>query len=163
PDLGEGLDELAPDARARALRRCCAAGRWVSRMAGRAPFGDETSVFRAADEIGRALGPEDLLEAIASHPRIGARELTERWSAEEQSGVAGASPETLEALDRANEAYEERFGFRFLICASGLGAEAMLEALDRRLENDRETELRVAAAEQAAITRLRLARLTEEV
>jgi 2-oxo-4-hydroxy-4-carboxy-5-ureidoimidazoline decarboxylase len=73
--------------------------------------------------------------------------------------VQGASAEVLEALRAGNTAYETRFGFIFIVCASGLSAEAMLDRLDERIDNDPAAELRLAAGEQAKITALRLARL----
>lgn len=161
-DLGVRLSRLDPLALEASLRRCCAAERWVREMADRVPFEDEEAVLRAADEIWWGLAPQDWREAWAAHPRIGARDLDDRWSRTEQSGVAGASEETLRALERANAAYEARFGFIFLICATGLGADEMLAALRQRLENAPERELRVAAKEQAAITRTRLLRLAAE-
>jgi len=151
---GLGGAELAA-----ALRLCCASEPWVAGMARRAPFEDDADVHAAATETWWALEPAGWREAFAAHPRIGAREIEHRRARSEQSGVDGASGEVLAALARGNVAYEERFGFIFLICASGLGAGEMLAALETRLENAPGIELRVAAEEQAKITRLRLDRL----
>ena len=92
----------------------------------------------------------DILEALAGHPRIGAR--VSGQSAAEQSGVAGSSREALLA---GNIEYEERFGHVFLICATGLSGEEMLAALRERLANDPFTERKVATAELRKITVLR--------
>lgn len=62
-------------------------------------------------------------------------------------------------LAAENREYERRFGHVFLISASGRGADDVLAALRARMGNDPATELRVAAAEQRKITRLRLERL----
>jgi 2-oxo-4-hydroxy-4-carboxy-5-ureidoimidazoline decarboxylase len=78
------------------------------------------------------------------------------WSSEEQSGVGSADEQTLLDLAAANRAYCERFGFTFIICATGKSAREMLEALRARLANDPAVELLQAAAEQAQITWLRL-------
>ncbi len=126
------------------------------------PFSDDRAVIEAAERTWRALDRADRLEAFAAHPRIGDRDVRERWSRAEQSGVASASDDVLAELAAANAEYERRFGHVFLICASGLTAEEMLRALRSRLENEPEVELEVASAEQAKITRLRLERLAAE-
>ncbi len=127
-------------------------------MAGRRPFHDLASVLDLADTIWWELESQDWLEAFRAHPKIGARGTTE-WSREEQSGALGASPETLAALAKANRAYEERFGYIFIVCASGKTAAEMLERLEERLENTPEQEILVAAEEQRRILRLRLEKL----
>ncbi len=126
------------------------------------PFSDDRAVIEAAERTWRALDRADRLEAFAAHPRIGDRDVRERWSRAEQSGVASASDDVLAELAASNAEYERRFGHVFLICASGLTAEEMLRALRSRLENEPEVELEVASAEQAKITRLRLERLAAE-
>lgn len=62
-------------------------------------------------------------------------------------------------LAEANRTYESRFGYIFIVCATGKSAEEMLALVRSRLRNDAETELRVAADEQRKITRLRLEKL----
>ena len=111
-----------------------------------------------ADREWDALGPEAWLEAFRAHPRVGER-TAEGWSAREQASAATAPVQVLNALEEGNRRYEERFGHVFLINATGRTAQEMLDALRERLGNDRETELRVAAGEQRAITRLRLEKL----
>jgi OHCU decarboxylase len=80
-------------------------------------------------------------------------------AAREQAGVSKASEETLRALAEGNRAYEERFGFIFIVCATGKGADEMLGLLRERLPHARDEELVIAAQEQAKITRLRLEKL----
>jgi 2-oxo-4-hydroxy-4-carboxy-5-ureidoimidazoline decarboxylase len=58
-----------------------------------------------------------------------------------------------------NSQYEEKFGYIFIVCASGKSSEEMLSILRERLENPPDDELRIAAAEQAKITELRLRKL----
>jgi 2-oxo-4-hydroxy-4-carboxy-5-ureidoimidazoline decarboxylase len=134
-------------------------------MLARRPFGSDERLFAMAREVWFALAPDAWLEAFAHHPRIGDRESlrarfprTADLSAEEQRGVQHASDETLDALAQGNRAYEAKFGFIFLVCATGRTAEEMLAMLQRRLANDRKAELQIAAAEQAKITELRLQR-----
>jgi 2-oxo-4-hydroxy-4-carboxy-5-ureidoimidazoline decarboxylase len=161
------LNALEPAAAALALRRACGAERWVSRMLEQRPFESAEHLYRSADEEWRACVRQDILEAFAHHPRIGEDmdalrqrfQNTAALSSREQAGIAEASDETLRALRDANAAYFARFGFIFIICATGRSADEMLSALQHRLGNDPDTELRIAAAEHAKITRLRLAGL----
>ncbi|HEY4242736.1 MAG TPA: allantoicase [Kofleriaceae bacterium] len=143
-----------------ALLRCCGSARWAHEMAA-AHLGDEAELYRAADRIWWALPDADRREAFSAHPRIGASK-AERWAAGEQARVADASDEAKTELAVLNEQYAERFGFIFLICATGRTAESMLADLRARLRNDVATELRIAAEEQLQITRLRLGKLLAE-
>jgi 2-oxo-4-hydroxy-4-carboxy-5-ureidoimidazoline decarboxylase len=145
------------------FRRCCGSTRWSERMTRLRPFDSGVSLFEAAERAWWALAPADWLEAFAAHPRIGDRDAlrarfaaTAAWSASEQSGVVGASEEVLDALADANDRYHERFGYIFIVCATGKTAEEMLALIRERLSNDPEVEFRTAAAEQAKITRIRL-------
>ena len=87
---------------------------------------------------------------------------TQKWSAQEQSGVAAASAEAISQLAERNREYEDRFGFIFVICASGKSSDEMLAILNSRIDNDPQTELRIAAEEQSKITRLRLEKLLNQ-
>jgi OHCU decarboxylase len=124
-------------------------------MAGERPFRDLEHLREAADRVWQELPREDWLEAFRAHPRIGDPRATGR-AAREQIATRSAPGEVLAALAAGNQRYEAKFGHVFLICASGKSAAEMLEALERRLPNDRHRELQVAAAEQRKITRLRL-------
>ncbi len=157
-----------PRAEARAaLERCCACQRWVERMLTLGPFGSLSELLGSAEHAWSGLSRDDYLQAFAAHPQIGAdlNELRQRfamtaaWSSAEQAGVAGADDGTLLALAEANRRYRERFGYIFIICATGKSASALLAALLERLENEPERELAIAAGEQAKITRLRLEKL----
>jgi OHCU decarboxylase len=167
--------DTASDADARALlTRACGASRWVDRMMARRPFGGDARMLRAARIEWFGLTEADWLEAFSHHPQIGDRALappklpseggslaarfptTHDLLAKEQAGVARAGDEVLSALAEANQAYLDRFGFIFIVCATGKTAEEMLQLLRDRLPHDRATELRIAAEEQAKITALRL-------
>ncbi len=147
-----------PEAQAQ-LETCCASRRWAAAVAAGRPYRSHESLYRAADQAWRALDEADWLEAFAAHPRIGEQAVADPTARREQAGVAGASARTRTALADANRTYEERFGHVFLICASGQSAEEMLASIHRRLGNDAQTELEVAAGEQSKITRLRMERL----
>jgi 2-oxo-4-hydroxy-4-carboxy-5-ureidoimidazoline decarboxylase len=163
----EWLAGLSPEAAAGALARCCASQRWVAGMLERAPFASMGALQATAAAVWSELGREDYLEAFAGHPEIGEnlgllREkfaATAGFSAGEQAGIEGADEATLLELREANRAYRQRFGFIFLICASGKSAKEMLAAMRGRLENDADIELAIAASEQAKITALRLEKL----
>jgi allantoicase len=152
------LNALGARQAERELLACCGSRAWASAMAASRPFGSAEELAATADKLWERLDPDDWLEAFAAHPRIGERSAS-AWSTREQSGVAGAEAAVLDALAEGNRAYEARFGHVFLVQASGRGAAELLAELRARLGNDPDTELRVAAAEQAKITRLRLDRL----
>ena len=154
------LNALSEERARGALGRCCGARHWVDGMLAARPFASDTELLAAAERVWWGLGRADWLEAFAAHPRIGARaEAMTDWARREQAGANGAAEATLAALAQGNRTYEKRFGHLFLICATGRTADEMLGALRARLTNDPATELRVAAEEQAKITRLRLDRL----
>jgi 2-oxo-4-hydroxy-4-carboxy-5-ureidoimidazoline decarboxylase len=156
-----------PEAEARAaLLCCCGATRWAEKMSARRPFAGEEALFRAACEIAKTLSRTDWLEAFAAHPRIGDLDSlrskfahTAAWSAQEQGSLSSAADATLRALAAGNHAYESKFGHIFIVCATGKSPEEMLAFLEHRLGNAPADELRIAAAEQEKITRLRLQRL----
>jgi 2-oxo-4-hydroxy-4-carboxy-5-ureidoimidazoline decarboxylase len=162
------LDRM-PAARAtELLSSCCGSARWVERMVALRPFGSSGAMRTAADETWRALEPRDWREAFSHHPRIGERlpavpqgERGMAWSASEQAGVDAAAGDVRQQLARANREYEERFGYVYIVFASGRTADEMLALCRARLANDPETEIAVAAEEQRRIMQLRLSRLTE--
>ncbi len=125
-------------------------------------------MYQAADRIWWSLGREDWHEAFRSHPKIGEHGAanpsgaqSQAWSQQERSGTAGARAEVLAELAAANREYENRFGYIYIVCATGKTSEEMLALLQQRLQNYPVAELRVAAEEQRKITRLRLEKLLE--
>jgi OHCU decarboxylase len=126
-------------------------------------------LFRAAEQIWFDLPPADQLEAFAAHPRIGSNKSAPsqakraaKWSEGEQAGAAGADQATLEQLAEANRLYLEKFGFIFIVCATGKTAAEMLAICRARLGNSAATELKIAAEEQLKITEIRLNKLLEK-
>ena len=157
------LDAAPPEAAREMLARACGSSRWVDRMMERRPFGSDARLLRTARIEWFGLTEADWLEAFSHHPQIGdsaslgARfPATHDLSAKEQAGVSGAHDRVLTELAEANATYRDRFGFIFIVCATGKTAEEMLALLRARLPNNRATELRNAAEEQAKITALRL-------
>lgn len=162
------LNRLAPEEAERALLACCGSERWAREVAARRPFRDVGQLLDTGERVWFELGREDWLEAFRAHPRIGEKkaeavvsEDARRWSEGEQSRARDAATETLDALAAANREYEERFGFIYIVCATGRTAGEMLALLRARLKNDVETELRVAASEQWRITELRIRKLLD--
>lgn len=149
------LNRMTPVQAETELLRCCGSKQWAKRVAAARPFSSEHAFYARATSLWETLPKEDWLEAFAQHPRIGEKK-TSGWAQQEQAGAAGASGSTLESLATGNEQYEKRFGYVFLVCATGKTADEMLALLRARLDNDPETELEIAVREQAKITRLRL-------
>jgi allantoicase len=158
------LNALSLEDAREALLRCCGATRWAGWLLTQRPFASTEALLRAAAGVWTQMEKADMLEAFSHHPEIGSdpaalRErfaATAAWASAEQAGVAAADEATLEALRDGNIRYRDKFGYTFIVCAPGKTAAEMLALLQARLPHDADTELRVAAAEQAKITRLRL-------
>lgn len=151
---------------AEALRSCCGSSRWVKEMVRRRPYGSVADVLASADEAWDLTTDDDWREAFSHHPRIGDRQAAATqssraadWSAGEQSAVQSATEAVQSELARVNREYEERFGHIYIVCATGKSPEQMLEIAQKRLSNDPQKEMRVAAEEQRKITQLRLKKL----
>ncbi len=162
----EELNRATVDNALSEFRRCCNSTAWASHMVSKRPFASATEVLRAGDDVWYSLREQDWLEAFSGHPKIGDAESlkekfssTSEWAKGEQSGVAGATNDVSRRLSEDNRRYEKKFGFIFIVCATGKSARDMLELLDQRLGNERGEELRIAAGEQGKITRLRLEKL----
>lgn len=155
------LNELnrLPEAQAEAeLSRCCGSMRWARVMAAERPFRSLDVLLAAAERLWWSLAAADWLEAFAAHPRIGER-ATSAWSAGEQAGASTASSAIRARLAAGNHEYERRFGYTFVVCATGQSGDDLASTLERRLANGPADELQVAADEQRKITELRLRKL----
>ena len=151
------------------LRACCGAERWVDGMMARRPFDTIRVLLAAADEVFASLSPGDWRQAFDHHPRLGesgsaaGQDERERvWSAGEQAGMRETASDVRTSLAAANAAYEARFGYICIICATGLGAGEILALTEERLANEPEEEMEVAADEQRKISRLRILKLFNE-
>jgi len=126
------------------------------------PFASEDELRAAADRVWATMEEPDWLEAFACHPRIGERKGTQastqsaRWSQVEQASTETAAELVLAEIAAGNGRYEEKFGFTYIVCATGRSADEMLSILNRRLLSDRESELRAAAEQQRLILQIRL-------
>jgi 2-oxo-4-hydroxy-4-carboxy-5-ureidoimidazoline decarboxylase len=155
------LNALDDEAAVRELLRCCGAWRWARTMAAARPFASVAAIEQAAETCWHEMPPTDILEAFAAHQKIG-ESTASTWASREQSGTRAATDDVRERLAAGNRAYEARFGYIFIICATGRSAGEMLAALERRLSNAPDEELRIAAEEQRKITRLRLTKLLDD-
>ena len=160
------LNAADPIDAAQMFRQCCTAERWVESMASARPFSGEAQLRDTADQVWQGLAEADYLQAFDGHPKIGdVNSLRSKYAdtkalaSGEQSSVATASDAVIAALAEGNRAYEEKFGFIFIVCATGKSAEEMLQLLQARLPDDRPQELINAAEEQRKIFQLRLEKL----
>jgi OHCU decarboxylase len=154
------FNELSDDEAVGALLLVCHSRHWAVQVAAQRPYTDIDALLAAADDTWMALRPEDWLEALDAHPRIGERGgKSAEFSKREQVGFGAAGDDVQAAITAGNAEYEVRFGHVFLISAEGRSAEEILANLRSRLGNDPDAELRVAAEEHRRITRLRLQRL----
>jgi 2-oxo-4-hydroxy-4-carboxy-5-ureidoimidazoline decarboxylase len=166
PNVTRGLaalNALSPPEAERELLSCCASPVFARRVAAGRPYGDPAGLAGAARAAVRELSWPEILSALSAHPRIGDRAggpgRESSWSRAEQAGAAGADRRVLAELAAGNAAYQHRFGHVYLICATGLGADEMLDRLRNRLLNDEEAERAVVRDELAKITSLRVAKL----
>jgi 2-oxo-4-hydroxy-4-carboxy-5-ureidoimidazoline decarboxylase len=145
-----------------AMLACCGARRWAERMVARRPISSLAELSEAADREWSSMLEPDWLEAFVCHPRIGERKLpaapvrSGAWSEQEQSGIKAASTSILRDLAEANALYEQRFGFTYIVCATGKSPDELLVLLNRRLARDRMAELKEAAEQQRQIMQIRL-------
>lgn len=163
------MNDMARSEAVEEFLKCCGSLNWAMQMADQRPFHNPDSVLRMSDDIWWRLDAKDWLEAFSHHPKIGERRAAQdvsaeaqRWSEEEQSGTRLAAEETMLELINANHEYERKFGFIFIVCATGKSTEEMLNLLKVRLKNGVDEELRIAAEEQRRITNLRLKKLLEQ-
>jgi 2-oxo-4-hydroxy-4-carboxy-5-ureidoimidazoline decarboxylase len=145
------------DAAERDVLAWCASRAFAAAIADGRPYLGPDALLAAIDAAFKALTWDDILESMEAHPRIGDR--TEGVSAAEQAGAAAAGDTVRQALASGNVAYEKRFGHVFLICASGLSGQEMLDQLQVRLGNDDDAERAVVRQELEKITRLRMTKL----
>ena len=167
PDLA-WFNELAPEEAHAELLKCCGATRWAETVERDRPYASLEQLIAKATEVWWSLDERDWLEAFRSHPKIGERKAantvsaqSQQWSAQEQQGVQNAAQEAIEKLARLNVDYEQKFGFIFIVCATGKSTDEILALLEQRLPNEASVELPIAAAEQAKIAELRLRKLLD--
>lgn len=160
----EDFNALSDRQRMHLLFEVCSSTIWARRVVAGSPFRDAEALYDRADRVLAELPDAEIDAALDGHPRIGASVSAAHSpsSAREQSRVADAGETVKAALAEKNREYEDRFGYVYLVCASGRSADELLAILTDRLDNDPETERRVMRSELAKINRLRLERLLSE-
>jgi 5-hydroxyisourate hydrolase/2-oxo-4-hydroxy-4-carboxy-5-ureidoimidazoline decarboxylase len=149
------------------LEQCCVSKKWVSKMVESRPFSSEEELIKKAAFLWYdACSIDDFKDAFTGHPKIGDIESlkqkfahTANWATNEQSKMAEANLESIEALANANLAYEKKFGYIFIVSASGKSAEDMRAIINLRLTHNLKDEIFVAMNEQHKITVIRLVKL----
>ncbi len=157
----KAFNKLSKVEKAKQLMSCCGSSFWVDSMMKQFPFANEKGLVDAALELWyNQCSPTDWLESFTHHPKIGdVKSLTKKFAGKEQAAVATATKKTIKALADANKDYESKFGFIFIVCATGKSAIEMLRLLESRLSNSIGEELHIAMGEQIKITILRFQKL----
>lgn len=160
------LNDLPREQAIEELLKCCGSTRWASELEEKRPFRSVEELYSNAGEVWWALSPDDWLEAFRAHPKIGEKKASsqvsarsQQWSGQEQSSINEAAQFTLDRLALLNSQYEAKFGFIFIVCATGKSSDEMLAILTARINHEPSTELPIAAAEQVKITQLRITKL----
>ena len=157
----EDFNKLETDSAAKELFQCCGSEKWVSLLMQDFPFASEKVLVERATAIWYyGCSKPDWLASFTHHPRIGDKtSLEKKFAAKEQAAVATATDAVIESLLTANKYYENKFGFIFIICATGRSAEEMLALLNARLGNCVADEVNIAMGEQHKITLIRFKKL----
>ncbi|HEX6193077.1 MAG TPA: 2-oxo-4-hydroxy-4-carboxy-5-ureidoimidazoline decarboxylase [Chitinophagaceae bacterium] len=148
------------------LGNCCGSKAWVNRMLPFIPAEDLVELLEDAEEQWWLCQESDWKEAFSHHPKIGdtlikKNSTSAEWAIDEQAAVMKSTDDTLRELAAANKKYEDKFGYLFIVCATGKSGEEMLALLQTRLQNNPEVEIEIAADEQNKITKLRLEKLLQ--
>ena len=158
-------NDAPADVAVEALLSCCGSPLWVATLLEERPFATVDAFLHAAERAWFKLPEPEWLATFACHPRIGESKAnttvnagSEAASSREQEAAQVSLATVATALAAANSAYEERFGFLFLVFASGRTAPELLAILEQRLQHDRPTELAEAAQQQWLITAQRMHR-----
>ncbi len=107
-----------------------------------------------AREVARALPDDEKKEVLDAHPAIGGKPTSERSRREQGTDD---DPQVLAELAELNRAYEEKFGFRFVVFVNGRPRREIVPLLRERLERTRGQELETGVDElvQIAVSRWR--------
>lgn len=163
------LNQLSSKKAYDAFESCCAAPNWVQAMTDARPFEDMMQLHALASQVWNQLSNNDYLQAFEAHPQIGniaslktKFSKTSQMAGHEQSSMQLAHEAVIQEMAKLNQSYLEKFGFIFIVFATGKSAEEMLQILKQRIQHDRAIEIQIAAQEQAKITTLRINKLMEQ-
>lgn len=144
------------------------APRFIGRLAAARPHGSWASLFERAVDVALGLPADEQIELIDAHPRIGAPPgsvsalsfVEQGYDRDEAASAAEAERTAVQVeLDRLNRAYEDRFGFRYVIFVAGRPRAAIVPLMTAALEADREAEMERALRDVVAIARDRAIRM----
>jgi 2-oxo-4-hydroxy-4-carboxy-5-ureidoimidazoline decarboxylase len=162
----EKINCLDKDQATHLFMQCCTSSRWIEKMVDGRPYNNLSTLREHADQAWDQMAEQDYLQAFEGHPKIGNVSSlkakyanTKQLASGEQSGASQATEALILQLAESNQAYEDKYGFIFIVCATGKSAEEMLDLLYTRLKNDRHRELEIASEEQRKILHLRLEKL----
>ena len=162
----EKINCLDTDQATHLFMQCCTSTRWIEKMVDGRPYNNFSTLRKSADQAWDQMTEQDYLQAFEGHPKIGNVSSlkakyanTKELARGEQSGASQATEALILQLAESNQAYEDKYGFIFIVCATGKSAEEMLDLLYTRLKNDRHRELEIASEEQRKILHLRLEKL----
>jgi len=162
----EELSNLNSEKAFEEFLKCCGSTSWANKLSEIRPFNSIENLLNSSDAIWLNASKQDGLEACKHHPKIGDLKnlgkkfaSTKDWAGSEQAGVSVAANQTIIALAEGNLLYEKKFGYIFIVCATGKTADEMLALLNDRLPNDSEVEFKIAMNEQNKITHIRLKKL----
>lgn len=150
------------------LLKCCGSSKWANNIILARPFSSIDNLTEFSEKVWFDLDKGDYLEAFTAHPKIGEKKPpeisinTEKWTSKEQSGMTTATYQIRKELEKNNLIYEKKFGYIFIVCATGKSGKEMLELLKIRIGNKPMTEIMIAAQEQNKITKLRLRKLLDD-
>lgn len=160
------FNQLDPAEAAAELVACLGCNAWAEDVLAGGTYTSFDAIVQAGADRWQTASEAEILEAFSAHPQIGDLEALRNKYANtasaEQGQITEADESVLIELQTNNQTYLDKFGFIFIVCATGKSAAEMLELLNHRLPNDRPTELRNGANEQWQITLLRLNKLFAE-
>lgn len=153
------FNSIGADEAAQIVRSCAHVDRWAFEVVAGRPYGSIEELLEATQTCANPWTDEEIDSALARHPRIGQRAGGESADAEmsrREQARLGITDDVQRQLDEQNAAYEEKFGFVFLIRAAGRSAEEILAELTERMSNPPQEERRIAAEQLRQISALRL-------
>jgi 2-oxo-4-hydroxy-4-carboxy--5-ureidoimidazoline (OHCU) decarboxylase len=131
------------------------APRFLERLADSRPFGTWAELFRESLDIARNAPPDVQQELLDAHPRIGAPPASVSAMSFREQGYDQEQLDAIEALGPLNDAYEARFGFRFVVFVAGRPRSEIVPLLRAALDADPDEERARGLGDVVAIARAR--------
>ena len=137
------------------------APRFLGRLAAARPFESPDELFAAAERIALEMPQDEQVELLDAHPRLGAPAGTVSAMSFREQGYDRETEAAIDDLERLNDAYESRFGFRYCIWVNGRPRAALVPELEAALRRDPESERQRGLREVVAIARDRWSKQQE--